>query len=333
MDKIGAAVIGLRMGMNHLDAYLSHPNCQVIAICDKDEELLKQTAAKHNIPVAVTDVDKILGDARIKVVTVAVPDHFHAAYTIAALKAGHHVLCEKPMAPTVKECQEMAAASERTGRKLMIGQSYRYSPAYMVVKQAVDRGEAGKVYFVESEYWNNLTAAQGVGGWRNDPKIRHPFVGGSHALDLMRWVAGDVAEVSALANHLAYLAQPTDDCIMANVKFVSGCIGRALVSSGCARPFLTTLRAYGTEGSLDGDTLWKSRTDKAPVKLPLPQAAPSIRAETADFVKAVLEDSPVPIDAREGAKSTIACLAVVEASLTGKRMKMDNQALSYAAVE
>jgi predicted dehydrogenase len=329
VDKIGAAVIGLRMGMNHLEAYLSNPHCQVVAVCDKNEDLLKQVAAKHNIPLAVPDAEKVFGDSRIKVLTVAVPDHFHAAYTVKALQAGHHVLCEKPMAPTVKECQDMVAASERTGRKLMIGQSYRYNPAYLVVKQAVDRGEVGKLYFVESEYWNNLTAAQGVGGWRNDPKIRHPFVGGSHALDLMRWVAGDVAEVFAIANHLAYLAQPTDDCIMANVRFESGCIGRALVSSGCARPFLTTLRAYGVEGSLDGDTLWKSRTDKQPQKLPLPQVPPGVRGETADFVKAVLEDAPVPIDARDGAKSTIACLAVVQASLTGKRFRMDNKNLTY----
>jgi predicted dehydrogenase len=320
------------MGMNHLDAYISNPQCEVIAICDKNEDLLKQTATKHNIPMPVTDASKIFGDRRIKVVTIAVPDHFHAAYTIAALEAGHHVLCEKPMAPAVKECRDMVAASERTGRKLMIGQSYRYNPAYLVVKQAVERGEVGKLYFVESDYWNNLMAAQGVGGWRNDPRIRHPFVGGSHAMDLLRWVAGDVAEVSAIANHLAYLAQPTDDCITASIKFESGCIGRALVSSGCARPFLTTLRAYGTEGSLDGDVLWKSRTDKAPAKLPLPQVPPAIRAETADFVKAVLEDTPVPIDARDGAKSTIVCLAVVESSLTGKRMRMDNKALSFAPV-
>ena len=328
----GAAVVGLRMGRAHCQAYAGIEGVTLRAVCDANAERAKEVAAQFGVPVATADFEEILSDDAIRFVSVVVPDHFHAEYTVAALAAGKDVLCEKPMAPTVAECQQMVAAAEAAGRALMIGQSYRFNPAFLAVKQAVERGDVGEVYFVASDYWNNLMGVGGEGNWRNDPAIRHPFVGGCHAADLTRWIAGDVVEVSARANHKSFKEQPTEDFITASYVFESGAIGRAIVSSGCMRPFLTSLEVHGTEGSIVDGALWKAKADKEPRPLPVPEVPSPIEGETRAFVAAVLEGGPLPVDARDGAKSTILAHAVVECLRTGRALRMDNDALSFEPI-
>ena len=322
---IRAAVIGLRMGANHARAYANHPETGLWAICDPDEGRLAQVGDAYDVPVRVKDYRELLAVEELDCCNVCSPDHFHAEQTIALLEAGIHVLCEKPMAPTLEECQAMVDASRRTGRKLMIGQSYRFQNRFRAVKALVEAGEVGTPYLVESEYWNNLEGVGGVGNWRNDPRIRHPFVGGCHAMDLCRWIAGEVVQVQALANHLAYLEQPTDDCIIAQVQFQSGCLGRVLVSSGCKRPFLTTLDVHGTAGSIVDLGITHSKTeDFAPLPGfdPAAPANDSIADEVAAFVECLLADGPIPVPAEDGLGTMAACFAVMESSQTGQPVQL-----------
>jgi predicted dehydrogenase len=219
------------------------------------------------------------------------------------------------------ECAEMVRTAQRSSSLLMIGQSYRFNSQYVAVKQAVDGGGVGTPFLVESEYWNNLMGLAGVGNWRMDPKIRHPFVGGCHAMDLIRWVGGEVAEVCAAANHLAFPDQPTDDCIFANVLFEDGCLGRVLVSSGCQRPFQTTLDVHGDRGTIVDGRIIPGKDGKwAPLSLPdLPQP---IKGEINAFVESVLDGKPVPVDSKDGYGTMAACFAVVESSTKGKPVKV-----------
>ncbi len=328
--KPGAAVVGLRMGQNHCRAYKAVAAVELRAVCDADAARARQTAAELGVPLATSRFEDILADDAVRFVSVVTPDQFHAPMAVAALRAGKDVLCEKPMAPTPDEVREMVRAAEASGRALMIGQSYRFDAKYLAVKQAVERGEVGEVYFVASDYWNNLVGVGGEGNWRNDPRIRHPFVGGCHAADLARWIAGDVAQVSALANHKAFKEQPTDDFITASFVFESGAIGRAIVSSGCRRPFLTSLEVHGTEGSIVDGKLWKSKGDKEPRALPILQVPSPIEAETRAFVEAVLAGRRVPVDARDGALSTLVAHAVVACLRTGSTMLMNHKELGFS---
>jgi predicted dehydrogenase len=327
--KLGAAVVGLRMGRAHCQGYAALDGIALQAVCDLNEELARQTAFEFGAPVATAHFEDLLQDTDIRFVSIVTPDHFHADMTVAALAAGKDVLCEKPMAPTAEEIRRMVKAAEESGRALMVGQSYRFQGRYLAVKQAVERGDVGEVYFVASDYWNNLMGVGGVGNWRNDPRIRHPFVGGCHAVDLLRWIAGDVLEVSARANHKAFKEQPTEDFIMASMLFASGAVGRAIVSSGCRRPFHTSLEVHGTEGSIIDGKLWKSTHDTEPVNLPVPQVSQEVIGETRAFVEAVLARKPLPVDARDGALSTLVALAVVECLRTGQPMRIDRDALTY----
>ncbi len=321
MTKLRAGVIGLRMGAAHARAYANNPDAELVALCDTNEEALHRLAAETGARFVTTSAEELIQRDDLDVINVVTPDHFHAPLTIAALEAGRHVLCEKPMAPTWEECLRMVETADRLGLKLMIGQSCRYAAQYVAVRQALDAGDLGELFFVESEYWNNLEGVGGAGNWRNDPAVRHPFLGGCHALDLTRFVGGTIVEVSAYANHLAFEDQPTDDCIVAQLVFESGALGRALVSSGCKCPGRTTLSAYGTAGTvLSGQvcrTASKPKSEWAYEPLPVPDLPASIDGEVAAFVRAVQRDETPAPDGHDNLNTMAACFAVVESAARG----------------
>jgi len=316
MAVLRAAVIGLRMG--HAQALAAIPEVELAAVCDVDAERGRQVAQELGVEQHCTDYRALVEADGVDIVTVASPDNFHCAMTCELLASGKHVLCEKPMAPTLAESRQMALAARQAGRKLMIGQSYRFDSRYRALHDLVGSGEIGELYYVEADYWNNLQGVGGVGNWRNDPRIRHPYVGGCHAMDLLRWIAGEpVVEVMAYANHRAFLEQPTDDFILGNARFASGLLGRAIVSSGCQRPFRTSLNVYGTQGSIEDWQLSHHKgEDFGPISMPTGAPTP-ILAEQRAFVESVLEDTQPEVSAEDGYGTMAACFAVIESAQTG----------------
>ncbi len=321
MGNIRVGVIGLRMGRGHAVAYNNLEGAELVAICDANPDQLAEVAAQVGEPDGYTDADEMLARDDLDAVVVSVPDQYHAPLTIAALRSGRHVLCEKPMAPTWAECLDMYHTSRDVGRKLMIGQSYRWRQPFHAAKAAVAAGEIGEVFYVESQYWNNLEGNSGEGNWRNNPDIRHPFIGGAHALDLTRFISGDIVQVSAYSNHMAFAEQPTDDCIVAQLVFASGAIGRALVSSGCKRLPSTTLHIYGTAGTIVDDqivcTTGKPKAEWQFGDLAQPELPESIAGEAADFVDCIVNDTLPPVDVTDNLQTMAACFAVVESAAQG----------------
>ena len=334
MDKLGAAVIGLRMGRAHAEGYSKNPNVRLVAFCDRDEKQLADVAKQYGVTDTVTDYRKLLDRKDIQLVSVATPDQFHAEQTVAFMNAGKHILCEKPMAMTVAECEQMVQAADRNKVKFMIGQVCRFTPGFMMAKKLIEGGEIGKLYLAESEYAHSYKHALGVGGWRKDPvRLRHPFLGGAcHAVDVLRWIAGDIAETCAYANHFCLTDWPVDDCTIAIFKFQSGVIGKAMGSIGCVRPYTMRSVFYGTEGTIIADNtspqvqicsnkLMSGAPQFTSIPVPQPASKPMIE-EVGMFVDAVFNNKPLPLDARQGARTVAACLAAVESAATGKPVKV-----------
>ncbi len=150
----------------HLGGYDKHPEARVVACCDIDAEKAAKRAEQG--ATAYQDYRELLADPNVDAVSVCLPTFLHAEVSIAALQAGKHVLCEKPMALTVAECDRMLAAAEASGRVLMIAHCIRFWPEYEALKVIVDRGAYGAVqsaYFVRMggmPMWSQ-------GGWMRDP--------------------------------------------------------------------------------------------------------------------------------------------------------------------
>ncbi|UCC21983.1 MAG: Gfo/Idh/MocA family oxidoreductase [Planctomycetota bacterium] len=156
MIRVGVVGLGF-MGNMHAKNYRALENTNLAVICDIDENKLKGTAGTAgNIegteqPLDLTDVelysdyDKMLADAKLDAVSITLPTYMHRDFTVKALQAGLNVLCEKPMALNLQECDQMIAAAEKSGKILQIGHCIRFWPEYVRTKEIIDSGEYGRV--------------------------------------------------------------------------------------------------------------------------------------------------------------------------------------------
>lgn len=338
--KVRFGVIGCRLGEGHIQSALRDPAMELKAICDVDVERIENLVKTYGIERrnCYTDYKQLIEREDIDAVVVATPDMLHEEQAVAAMKAGKHVLCEKPMALSLDECKRMIQASQDTGKKLMIGQVVRYTPGAVLAKKLIEDGEIGELFYVESEYAHDYMNARGAGDWRVDPR-RHPFIGGGcHAVDLLRWIAGNPYEVFAYANHKILKSWPVDDCTVSIIKFPNNVIGKVFVSIGCKRKYTMRTVLYGDKGTIILDTLLPYISifrDTVPdpiygnvpqtaqtieVRLDVPVNSHNIPAEMEEFADILLNDKEVLTDGIQGASTVSACVAVVQSTHTGEKV-------------
>ena len=197
MEKktLKVAVIGLKMGNAWAKAAWDLPNTELIIVYDKffkeNSAIDRKFYLSNNIPIAESEEAVYNSDAEI--VVVASPDHFHAEQCIAALKAGKHVACEKPLAPTVADCRKIASAVKESGKMFMTGQVCRYAPAFKLAKKLIGDGRIGEIASLECEYAHDYTKYPGFHDWRKDPAVgREGFLGGVFLIStaMMLWFQG-----------------------------------------------------------------------------------------------------------------------------------------------
>jgi predicted dehydrogenase len=205
-----------------------------VAVCDLNAELLNSVAAELNVPQKYTDAEQMFREAGLDAVSIATPNKFHAPLSIAALKAGLHVLCEKPMAMSAKEAEQMNAAATKARRNLMINFSYRFSDMSHALKQQVDAGVIGDVYFGRT-VWHRRRGIPGFGGAFTTKELSGggPLIDlGVHRLDLALWLMGYPEPVAVsgsaynvIARELAVRQKKTftvEDLACGLVKFRNG---------------------------------------------------------------------------------------------------------------
>ncbi|MBT5192664.1 MAG: Gfo/Idh/MocA family oxidoreductase [Rhodospirillaceae bacterium] len=201
----------------------------------------------------------VVDDPEIDVVMVLTPPDLHAPITIAAIQNGKHVFCEKPLSRTLAEGREMVAAAAAHNKVLKCGFNHRHHPAIAEAKRLFDQGELGRITFARCRY--GICGRPGYEDeWRADPE-RTPggqFVEqGIHAIDLFRWFAGDIAEVTCMTGTQYFDAQPLDDNGMALLRAKSGAL-LSLHASLTNWKNLFSLEFFGSEGYLVVDGLGAS---------------------------------------------------------------------------
>jgi predicted dehydrogenase len=157
MIKVGIIGFGL-MGRTHFQAWQELEGAEVCALCDQIfadgkplEDITGNIGSGESMDLTgiqlFTDCDKMFAECELDVVSIALPTFIHAQFTVKALEAGVHVLCEKPMGLNEEECKTMIAASEKSGKILQIGHCIRFWPEYIKAKELIDSGEYGKLLF------------------------------------------------------------------------------------------------------------------------------------------------------------------------------------------
>lgn len=330
MDKkLKVANIGMKFGMCHVEGAMNY-GAEIAAICDCNEENLRFAGERYGIPEEkrFTDYMDIVNNDDINVVTVAIPDQQHKKVSCDLLRAGKNVLCEKPLALTREDIEEIIKTADESGAKFMVGQICRFTPAFEKAKEIIESGTIGEVYFAESEYAHDYMKLCDT--WRADPDRHGVIGGGCHAIDLLRWLVGDPKEVFAYGTHKLLPQVAYDDATIAIMKFDENVAGKVFVSTGCKRDYTMRTVIYGTKGTLICDNTSPTMTlfvtdeegvTKEPQTIDVTVNNHNAAKEFDVFADAILNDKPVITDAREGAKTVAVCLAIVESAKTGNVVK------------
>lgn len=329
--KLRVACIGMQFGMSHVEGAMAC-GAEVAAICDNDAEHLRAAGERYGIPEEkrFLDYHDFLDDTSIDAVTIAVPDQQHRKISCDMLRAGKHVLCEKPLALKREDVRAIIDAADASGRMFMVGQICRFTPAFEKAKELVETGTIGDVYYVESEYAHDYMMLCDT--WRADPDRHGVIGGGCHAVDLLRWIAGDPTEVFAYGTHKLLPQVPYDDATIAVLKFPNDVIGKVFVSTGCKRDYTMRTLIYGTKGTIICDntspemTLFTVGADDMahePQILPVTVNNHNAAKEFEVFADAIRSGRPVMTDAREGAKTVEVCLAIIESAASGAVVRPD----------
>lgn len=268
MKKIGYAVLGLSIGMAHVEAARESANADLVAVCDIDEKRLAKVAVLDESVTLYRDFEELLRDERVDVISICLPSGMHADFAVRAMEAGKHVLVEKPLDVTYEKAMLIEEARLRTGKKVGVVFQNRYNFNMPPMREAILSGRLGKLVLgtFSTKWYRTQSYYDGTSGWRGTWEMDG---GGSlmnqaiHTVDLMCWLMGDVESVTSTMEIYNHNIE-TEDLTATLVKFKNGATG-TFISTTCAYPGVATeIMVYGTEGCMESDAdrlrTWKMKT-------------------------------------------------------------------------
>jgi len=317
----------------HLHAYSyatvirNLPNTELVAIFDDNRERLYEVGRRFGVDKLYYDYEELLRKEELDAVIVTSENARHREMVTVATERGVHVLCEKPIATSLKDADEMIASAERAGVKLQIAFVMRYHPATVKVKEIVDAGEIGKILTITSTNHGKYP-----GGWFGIPELSG---GGAimdhtvHVADLMRWYTGsEVVEVHAYVgeNIRSYLR--CEDCALISLRFKDGTI--ASIDCSWSRPDEwpiwgdVFLQIIGTEGCIVVDA-FRSAVHYAGGGTPLTWASFGTNPDEEmikHFVKVIEEDLEPRASGVDGRKALEIALAAYLSNERGRPIEL-----------
>lgn len=338
MNKYKVAVMGLNMGHAWAQAANDLDDTELVMVYDKwfeENQRIKRDYYFENGCRIATDENEIYSSDH-DIIVVASPDHFHTEQSIKALNAGKHVICEKPLAPTVADCRKIIAAVRENRKFFMTGQVCRYAPGFKRAKDLIEQGRIGELVYIESEYAHDYSLNPGYRAWRSDPEVkREGFIGGGcHALDLLRWLAGDPKEVFCYMNHKFLPQWPAADTGVAVAKFPDNVIGRVFVSIGVKRPYTMRTVINGAKGTIicdnTSDYIQLSEepepSEHTAIKfnrIPVQISSHNVKAELHEFVSHLRVGKQCPTDVIQGTRTVAFGEAAIESAKTGMPVRIN----------
>jgi len=325
MEKLNVAVVGCGIfGQVNADAYAGYHECDLIAVCDLNEQRAKKLADKHGCEYT-TDVDQIASDSRIRAVGVATPDFAHRDVCVKLARAGKHIMVEKPLATSVADAEAIVDAVKKAGVVCMVDFHNRYSPALTAIKNRLTSGEIGSPQMMFVRLSDRLEVAAKWFDWsaRSGPE----WFLGSHIVDLACWMFDDwPVRVFADGRKDVLLAMGIDcyDSVQMHLSFPAG---MATIETSWIMPdtwpmicdFSMSMQA--TNGRADAVLTSQGVTISGPKRYDYPMILGHIpigeenfgffQLPVHDFVRAVLAGRPAPVDVTEGLKN----VKIIDAAL------------------
>ena len=348
----------LRVGMvgaggisrTHCEGWKKLDEAELVAITDIDEGAAKARAEQYGIEAVETDAKKVFARDDIDAVDIVVPNTFHKDYTVAALKAGKHVLCEKPLALTPREVDAMIAASEKSGRKLMCAQHQRFAAQHAALKEYLETHPIGDIYFARA-WMHRRRLMPGRAGfiYKSNSGGGACIDIGVHVLDLVLWLMDKWAPVSVSGVSLCKLSKRPDswsewggadydrkgfdveDFAAGFVRFADGSALNLEVSWMLNMKPRSDQRIelYGTEGgaALPAAEVY-THTSRGYVNTTVEALDTKEKAHHAEiraFAECVLKDEPVPVPPRQSRVVMAILDGLYRSQETGKEVRLTDK--------
>jgi predicted dehydrogenase len=352
-EKIKVGIIGsggIAQGA-HMKGYASIPEeCEIVAVCDMNPEVAAEAAKKFDVAKQYTDYKEMLADKEIDAVSVCTPNKFHVGPTVDALRAGKHVLCEKPLGMNADECRQMCKAAKESGKILQVALQSRFSGGAKFLKEYINLGHMGDIYYARAQ----ALRRRGVPGWGvfidKEKQGGGPLIDiGVHILDITLHFMGYPKPVSASGKTWDTLGKnpelwnawgnydrtkfTVEDFAVGMIKFDNGAVV-VLESSFMGNlegdPFQTQL--FGTKAGATfkpwGDDSVKIYTEQNQQLFDMiPKNIPSVDsahvAEVQAFVDAIKTGKPSPVPGENGLILNAIFDALYKSSETGKEELVD----------
>ena len=330
--RVGIVGCGKIADVNHIPGYLALKGVQITSLLDIVASRTKEKREKHSLDAeCFTDWDAFVASG-LDAVSICTPNNLHYPQTMAALKAGLHVLCEKPMAASLGECSRMIAAAKKAKRVLQINQSLRYHRVYQKMAELVADGEIGDPIHIRCIRSGGSTPDK---GW--SPGARW-FVSkasqgglildiGVHMADVMQWYLGETVEVAA---HVDTRIKTIDvpDNVSALMRYKSGATG-VLELSWTMPVGGNMLEIYGTKGAIRQGfnpdhpiELLKPATQKKRLRITYPKPKAKVPDSQRCFLDAIRGKAPSLSPGELGRDAIALCDAIAKSGESGRFIKV-----------
>lgn len=346
--KVGVLGCGPIAQAAHFESANKARNAQLYAICDLADDLRERMAATHAPQKTYADYDRMLADPKVEAVIIGTADAFHVPASIAALRAGKHVLCEKPLGLNVEEVEELKLEVVRSGKILQVGHMKRFDPGIQSAKAFID-GEMGemlalKAWYCDSTHRYTVTDAVQPLIIRSaqakrpsiDPKADlsryYLLTHGSHLLDVARFLGGEMVELEVRLNE-RFGAR----CWFIDVAFANGAIGHLDLTIAVRMDWHEGFQIYGQNGSIIGKTYnpWYYKSSEVDIFHEVTGETTRVlgadghfyRRQLEGFADTVLKGAPMTgADIEDGIASVRAMVAVAESVRSGKPVRLSDVA-------
>lgn len=286
-------------------AIVGAENATLHAVLSSGQDTADAFCAKHEVPKGYADLAAFLADRDVQAVWIASPNHLHAQQAIAALKAGKHVLVEKPMAITTAECESMIAAAEQAKRVLGVGYHLRHHPLHQEVHSEWTSGKFGQPIFFRAQLYFPYPTLPPP--WRQKKNLCGGWALGdigTHLIDLATWFMGEATGVQGILTNRRFGLE-TEDHAALLIRFKSGASALCDASTGAAGP--ARFEMYGTEGYCicentyfgKGGLITRGRPNDQPHISGGHNVSP-YKKQVESFSRAVLGEEEFPVPAKIG---------------------------------
>ena len=343
--EVRFGLIGLgAISTQHIEAMSAVDGCRLAAVMTRSGQQARAAGERAGVPWT-TDLEELLAREDVDAVTICSPSGLHPEQALAALRAGKHVLVEKPIALTVPDADAVIAEGVRQRRWVSTVSQRRFEPAIVATRAAVQAGALGRIVLIVAEgLYHRPQSYYDSAAWRGTIALDGGVLmnQGIHLVDLVRWIGGPVASVGGSVATIGHTME-AEDAAAVSLRFESGGLG-SIVMTTCAEPvFESELRIYGDAGHIRivGEAAVEWPADLArPAAIPTGEnaGAPVSGAKTwgtsastylpqyADFVAAISDDRPPAITGEDGRDAVAIITAAYEASGTGRAVEIERGA-------